>query len=157
MLQSTSCLLVNRRVAEYGLCMCSDGPRARLINEFSLPMWHCCDKQIPRQAGSFASGWFSVCVCEGELFLWQGHNLPCPLLKFVWVRLGRESERGSWLNNSRSTWVKLLIPPKSFQWDLKHTHTHTESKGPSACQCLIKLHVVQLEYHPQCPSVITRL
>lgn len=85
-------------------------------------------------------GWFLrlgviLCVCEGKLILWQGHNLPCPLLICVWMRWvnrERKTEGGSWLNNSISTWVKLLILPKSSQRELKHTHTLKVSDCVSA-------------------------
>lgn len=133
MLRSISCFLVNRHAAEYGLCMCSDGPRAGLINEFSLPMWHCCDKQIPSQAGPFASGWFCVFV-RASSFYDKDTTFPalCLCVWVRWVTRERKTEGGSWLNNSISTWVKLLILPKSSQRELKRTHTLKVSDCVSA-------------------------
>lgn len=82
------------------MCMCTDSPRAGLINEFTLPMWHCCDNQIPHQA----------CSCP----LGGGGERD------------RQRERESRLDNSRGTSVKL-IPSKSLQWDLTHSHENTHT------------------------------
>lgn len=106
------------------MCMCSDEPRAGLTNEFTLPMWHCCDNQIPRQACSFPLA--CLCVWGGSTVpaLWQGRYLQYTVY---------ERERESWLNNSRNTSVKLPVVPKSLKWDWTHmlTWTHTQCASSS--------------------------
>lgn len=106
MLRSISCFLVNRHAAEYGLCMCSDGPRAGLINEFSLPMWHCCDKQIPSQAGPFASGWFCVFV-RASSFYDKDTTFPA-LCLCVWVR---------WVTRERKTGRVMTQQQHKHEWN----------------------------------------
>lgn len=124
--------------------MCSGGPRAGLLNEFPLPMWHCCDNRMPRQACSFR---LRVFVFEGNaLSLFYDRDVTFPAL-CVFSNGQRKRERESWLNNSRSTSVKLHILPKSPQMGFNtrsHDYTLVVSAGHSACQGLITLRVVQL-------------
>lgn len=136
----------------------SDGPCAGLINEFTLPMWHRFDNQIPRQACFFPLRVF-VCVClRGQalsLFLWQGRYIPCTVCVCVCFcvcvreRQWRESKNHD-STTARSTWLKVLIPSKSLKWDLTQARTNTHSESHFACRGLITLCVVQLEYYPQC-------
>lgn len=119
-------------MAFVSMCVCSDGPRAGLINEFTPPMWHCCDNQIPRQACSFP---LRALVCEGKLCpCFMTRTLPSLHCVCLSDRV-REREKESWLNNNRSTSVKLLILPKSLKWDLTHmlTWIHTHCKCWPVC------------------------
>lgn len=89
-------LFMSKQVCLYiwlcSMCLCSDGPRAALINEFTLPMWHCCDNQIPRQACSFPLR-ASLCVCGGRAqSLFYDKDTTFPALSACFVR-ARPSER----------------------------------------------------------------
>lgn len=125
--------------------MCSDGPRAGLINVFTLPMWHCCDNQIPRQACSFPLRGF-VCLWGQALSLLYDKDITFPLCMCVCLHK-RDRKKESWLHNSKRKSLSCLNPENG----ISHTHTRTHvSVGHSACQGLITLRVVQLEYYPQC-------
>lgn len=120
---------------------------------------HCqCDTAVTiryhARPAPFPSGCFCVCVClwGQALSLFYDKDVTYPAqCVFVWERQRKNhdsttAEAHQW--NSSSS----LNPLK---WDLTRTLTWTYT-GYSACQGLITLRVVQLEYCPQCPQVIAR-
>lgn len=133
------------------MCMCSsDGPRAGPTNEFTLPMWHCCDNQIPCQACAFPLEVF-VCVCESVCECWGGQSLSLFTDKditfpySVHVRMREEDSKRkthdstAFVTHQRNS-LTCLNP---YKWDFTWTHTHRVWAAHSACHGLITLLVVQ--------------
>lgn len=94
-----------------------------------------------------------ACVWGQAPSLFYDKDVTFPALCVCLTETEREKE--SWLNNNRSTSVKLLILPKSLKWDLTHTliwiHTH--------CKCwpLCMSRFNYITWGPDCgPSSVHR-
>ena len=94
--------------------MSSDVPRAGLINEARLPMWHWCGNQISHQACSFPL-WVFLCVHKSKPAWLLFYDKDITFSRTLHV-CASEMER------ERVITQQLLVPPKSLQWDLLHTY-----------------------------------